>query len=65
MREIQRALERLADNPMIGRTCDDVRTGYRKHSVGSHTLSYRIAAVRVIDVVRMLHQRMDVDRHLD
>ena len=65
VREIQRAIERVVDNPMIGRSCDEVRPGYRKHTVGSHTLYYRIASVDVIDVVRILHQRMDVDRHLD
>lgn len=65
VREIQRAIERVLDNPMIGRACDEVRSGYRKHAVGSHTLYYRIASVDVIDVVRILHQRMDFDRHLD
>ncbi len=64
-REIQRAIARVVDNPMIGRACDDVRAGYRKHAVGSHMLYYRIADVDVIDVVRILHQRMDVDRHFD
>lgn len=64
VREIQRAIERVVDNPMIGRACDELRPGYRKHAVGSHTLYYRIVG-DVIDVVRILHQRMDVDRHLD
>jgi plasmid stabilization system protein ParE len=31
----------------------------------AHTLYYRIARGDVIDVVRVLHQRMDVDRHFD
>lgn len=65
MREIQRAVERVVDNPGIGRACDEVRPGYRKHPVGTHTLYYRVAGVEVIDVVRILHQRMDIDRHLD
>jgi toxin ParE1/3/4 len=65
LREIQRAIDRIADNPMIGRACDDVRPGYRKHAVGSHTLYYRIASPEVIEVVRILHQRMDIDQHLD
>jgi toxin ParE1/3/4 len=65
VREIQRAIERVMDNPMIGRGCDEVRRGCRKHDVGSHTLYYRIASADVIDVVRILHQRMDVDRRLD
>ncbi|MGK2901670.1 MAG: type II toxin-antitoxin system RelE/ParE family toxin [Mycobacterium sp.] len=65
VREIQRAIERVVDNPTIGRACDEVRPGYRKHAVVSHTLYCRDASVDVIDVVRILHQRMDVDRHLD
>ena len=50
---------------MIGRSCDEVRSGYRKHAVGSHGLYYRVVGGDVIDVVRVLHQRMDVDRHFD
>lgn len=65
VREIQRAIERVVDRPLIGRSCDDVRQGYRTHAVGSHTLYYRIARDDLIDVVRILHNRMDVDRHLD
>ena len=29
------------------------------------TLYYRFTGADVVDVVRILHQRMDVDRHLD
>jgi toxin ParE1/3/4 len=65
VREIERAIQRVVQNPMIGRACDEVRAGYRRHAVGSHTLYYRLAGADGIDVVRILHQRMDVDRHLD
>jgi toxin ParE1/3/4 len=65
VREIQHAIERVVDNPTIGRACDELRPGYRKHAVGSHTLYYRIVSGAAINVVRILHQRMDVDRHLD
>jgi len=64
LRELQRAIERAAANPRIGRACDEIRPGYRKLAAGSHTLFYRVTAAGVIDVVRVLHQRMDVDRHL-
>lgn len=64
LRELQHAIDRAAANPRIGRTCDEIRPGYRKLAAGSHTLFYRMAAEDVIDVVRVLHQRMDVDRHL-
>jgi toxin ParE1/3/4 len=65
VREIQRAIELVADNPLIGRPCEEVRAGYRRHSVGSHTLYYRLAASDLIDVVRVLHKHMDVEQHLD
>ncbi len=65
LREIQRAIERVVSNPTIGRVGNDIRPGYPKHAVGSHTLYYRIGSDDVIDVVRVLHQRMDADRSLD
>ena len=64
LRELQRALERAAANPLIGRPCDEVRPGYRKLAAGSHVLFYRSLPEGVIDVVRFLHRSMDVDRHL-
>ncbi len=65
VREIQQAIERVVGNPLIGRPCDEVRDGYRRHAVGSHPLYYRVVGDDPIDVVRVLHKRMDVDRHLD
>jgi len=64
LRELQRAVEGVAANPQIGRQCDEIRPGYRKVAAGSHTLFYRVNADDVVDVIRVLHQRMDVDRHL-
>jgi toxin ParE1/3/4 len=64
LRELQHAIERAASNPRIGRACDEIRPGYRKLAAGSHILYYRVTAEGVVDIVRVLHQRMDVDRHL-
>lgn len=64
LRELQGAIERVAANPLIGRACEEIRPGYRKLAAGSHTLYYRATVEGVIDLVRILHQRMDVDRHL-
>jgi toxin ParE1/3/4 len=64
LRELQQAIERAAANPRIGRACDEIRPGYRKLAAASHTLFYRVTAEDIIDVVRVLHKRMDVDRHL-
>lgn len=64
LRELQRAIERAAANPAIGRPCDEIRAGYLKRAGGSHVLFYRLIGDDTIDVVCVLHQRMDVDRHL-
>lgn len=61
--EIRDAIERIATNPDRGRSCDEIRLGYRRYPVGSHLLFY-IARDGMIDVVRILHQRMDPTLHL-
>ena len=63
LRLLQAAVDAVASDPKVGPICDDVRPGYRKYRVGSHVLFYRVTANTVV-VVRILHQRMDVERHL-
>ena len=41
----------------------DVRKGYRKVRSGSHIIFFKITGNGVVDVVRILHQKMDFDRH--
>jgi toxin ParE1/3/4 len=61
---IRNACEALADGRRTGRAIDDVRPGYRKLAVGSHFLFYRLTEAGVIDIIRILHRRMDVPAHL-
>lgn len=51
-------MERVAAGPQLGPDCGDIRDGYRRIGVGSHLIFYRHDAV-ALDVVRVLHQRMD------
>ena len=48
----------------ISRPADHVRPGYHRAEVGSHILFFRRGEAGVIDIIRILHQRMDIDRHL-
>ncbi|MEB3069155.1 type II toxin-antitoxin system RelE/ParE family toxin [[Mycobacterium] vasticus] len=64
LRELEYAMARVAANPLIGRACDEIRPGYRKQSAGSHTLFYRLTAEGIVDVIRVLHRRMDTESHL-
>ncbi|HIT76271.1 MAG TPA: type II toxin-antitoxin system RelE/ParE family toxin [Candidatus Avipropionibacterium avicola] len=61
--EIRSAIERIADDPGRGRTCGDIRENYRRYRIGSHAVFY-VAAGDGVDVIRILHQRMDPTRHL-
>lgn len=63
IRQLQTAIEAVAVDPGRGRPCDDVRAGYYRLAVGSHVLFYRLTNSEV-DIVRILHRRMDFDRHL-
>lgn len=62
-RLIQAEIEEIASDPSRGRSCEEIRAGYRKVQVGSHMLFYRITD-RAIHIVRILHERMDFERHL-
>jgi toxin ParE1/3/4 len=62
-RDIWQAIQDVAKNPNRARACDDFRSGYRRCAVGSHVLFFRVVGGQ-IDIVRILHQRMDFDRHL-
>lgn len=54
----------LAQNPTQGRDCSDIKTGYRKKNVGSHVIFYRQITDDKIQIVRVLHWRMDYSSHL-
>jgi toxin ParE1/3/4 len=60
---LHRAIETVANDPDRARSCDHIRAGYRKYSAGAHVLFFRIIT-EGIEVVRILHQRMDFERHL-
>ena len=63
LRGIERAAATIAEDPRRGIACDEIRSGYRKLSVGSHVLFFRASATRVL-IVRILHGRMDFERRL-
>jgi toxin ParE1/3/4 len=62
LRMIVTVFGELASGEKRGRTVD-LRDGYLKHSVGSHVVYYT-ALEETIEVIRVLHGRMDVDSHL-
>ena len=54
----------LSDNPDLGRKIDNIRAGYYKYMAGKHLIFYRLVSGNNIEIVRILHQRMDIESHL-
>jgi toxin ParE1/3/4 len=60
--DIRHLCDSLARGDTSGRAVDQ-RAGYRKHPVGRHVVFFRKTDAG-IDVIRILHQAMDVGRHV-
>lgn len=57
------AFAELAQSPKTATACDHIRPGYRRRSVERHMIYFRITTYGIA-VVRILHDRMDIQRHL-
>jgi toxin ParE1/3/4 len=64
VRQIATACRDLAGDRLRGRDAGDIRAGYFRYAVGSHEVFYRLGGKGPMEVVRILHKRMDVERHL-
>ncbi len=58
------SFDAIVENPGKGKSIDSVRSGYRKLPYGKHSIFFRLAADSVIEIIRVLHQRMDTETRL-
>lgn len=63
LRMLNDCFNNIANDPERGRPCDEIREGYLKIRAGRHMIFFR-KELFGIDIIRILHQSMDVDRHL-
>ena len=63
VRLIRAAIETITLRPRKGRSCEAIRAGYWKYPAASHVIFYK-SAEDGVEVVRILHKRMDFTRHL-
>ena len=61
--KINDALQAIGHNPQLGHRSDDLPETHRAYLVGVHVIVYRSDADS-IGIVRILHQRMSLTRHL-
>lgn len=65
VRGILQACTEISNAPtFLGRPYDHVRPGYRKYPFGKHIIFYQIQNSGVVFISRILHEKMDFDRHL-
>jgi toxin ParE1/3/4 len=62
MQDLDRCCQMTADNPTLGRACDDIRPRLRRMECGRHVVLYREDAGGIL-ISRILHQRMLPGRH--
>ncbi|MFN8892355.1 MAG: type II toxin-antitoxin system RelE/ParE family toxin [Betaproteobacteria bacterium] len=61
--KIDDALQAISRNPELGHKREDLPTTHRAYLVGAHVVVYRLED-QGIGVVRILHQRMSLARHV-
>lgn len=60
--ELEILCQTLSENPALGRLCDEVRAGLRRHEHGRHVVFYRRVPTGIL-ISRILHQSMLPDLH--
>ena len=60
--QLDEAFDLIGANPQIGQACDEILSGYRKFAQGAHVIYYRTS--ELVEIIRVLHERMDPDSHL-
>ncbi len=57
--------EKLVEEPDLGRRYDIVQPGLLGMKVGRHVIFYRHKRAGVIEIIRILHEEMDLENRLD
>ena len=61
---LDNCFQQLSANPLKGRDCGEIRSGFRKMNAGSHVIFYRQKGSHAIEIVRVLHGCMDLEARI-
>ncbi|MDP2228375.1 MAG: type II toxin-antitoxin system RelE/ParE family toxin [Moraxellaceae bacterium] len=61
LKQFDDAFHTLAESPALGAACDGIMPGYRKFLQGSHVIYFKSGTKSVIEIIRILHQSMDIE----
>lgn len=59
------AFEELVQNPKLGKNYDEIDRAILGLDVGKHVVFYRLTQSSDIEILRILHQRMDFKNRID
>ncbi|AUS04888.1 type II toxin-antitoxin system RelE/ParE family toxin [Pseudotamlana carrageenivorans] len=57
-------IEFIADHYLIGKSAEQTRKNYRVTKIKSHLIFYRKVEHDIVEIVRILHERMDLKKRL-
>ena len=58
-------IEYITDNFELCRNVDHIRAGYSVSKVKSHMIFFKKSDDNIVDVIRILHQMMDIENRLE
>ena len=58
-------IEFISENFESGKSVDYIKKGYRTSIVKSHTIFYKKSERNIVEIIRVLHQKMDIENRID
>jgi toxin ParE1/3/4 len=58
-------IDYICKNANAGKSIEHIRKAYRLSKVKSHLIFYRVSGENIIEVIRVLHERMDIEKRLN
>ena len=57
--------QKIADHPeLFGKRYDEITAGLRGFKANKHIIFYRISPANMVEIIRILHSRMDIPNRL-
>ena len=58
-------IEFISENFESGKSADYIKKGYRSSIVKSHIIFYKKSSRNIVEIIRVLHQKMDIENRID
>lgn len=58
-------IEFIAENFESGKPVDYIKKGYRTSLVKSHIIFYKKSKSNIVEIIRVLHQKMDIENRIN